>query len=277
MKRKMVQYRLPLLIQRGINFINRVRWMKPLAGGSAIAVLTLMRIRKDQYAVQSVFYDGTPVRFRGIDEQALHEVLVDREYAFLTNRLSAIPEPTILDIGAHIGTFAIWVLSINSSARILSVEADPKTHGVAELNVATFTERGADWQVIHCAAADEDGKVLHLSDAGPSMSHAIDPHGTVEVHGKSLTCLLDRIAPDGASVDLVKIDIEGSEEAFLCADPDALKRVKSLVIELHPQLCHTKCVQLLLEKQFGYIKKLGGRKSAKPLLYCWRNVATQRR
>ena len=250
--------------------------MTPLAGGRAIAVSTLMRIRRDRDAIQSVSYDGTPVRFRGSDEQALCEVLVDREYAFLTNLLSATPVPTILDIGAHIGTFAIWVFSVNPKARVLSVEADPRTYWVTELNVAAFTEGGTDWQVIHGAAAGEDGGVLHLSDVGPSMSHHIDPHGTVEVHGKSLTRLLDRIAPDGASVDLVKIDIEGSEEAFLCAAPDALKRVKSLVIELHPQLCNTNRVQLLLEEHFGRIKDMGGRKSAKPLLYCWRNAAVPR-
>lgn len=250
--------------------------MAPLAGGPAIAVSTLMRIRKDRDAVQSVFYDGTPVRFRGIDEQALREVLVDREYAFLTDFLSATPVPTILDIGAHIGTFAIWVFSVNAKARVLSVEADPRTYWVTDLNAAAFTEGGTDWQVIHGAAAGEDGDILHLLDAGPSMSHRIDPHGTIEVHGTSLTRLLDRIAPDGASVDLVKIDVEGSEEAFLCAAPEALKRVKSLVIELHPQLCDTNRVQLLIEEHFGRIKYVGGRKSAKPLLYCSRNAAARR-
>ncbi|MCK5244957.1 MAG: hypothetical protein KAJ90_06775, partial [Desulfobacterales bacterium] len=70
--------------------------------------------------------------------------------------------------------------------------------------------------------------------------------------------------------------IEGSEEAFLCTSPDALKRVGSLVIELHPQLCDTDCVQLLLEEYFDHIEDIGGRKSTKPLLYCRRNVTAKR-
>lgn len=264
--------RIHLVVQRGISFINWVRWMTPLVGGPAIAISTLMRIRRDQEAIQPVFYDGNLVRFRGTDEQALREVLVDREYDFLTSFISGIPVPKILDIGAHIGTFAIWVFSVNPKARILSVEADPKTYRVTELNATTFIKKGADWQVIHGAAAGENGCLLHLSDVGQSMSHRIDPYGTLEVHGKSLIYLINKIAPeDDDLVDLVKIDIEGSEEDFLCAAPEALNRVKTLVIELHPQLCDTNRIHLLLKEHFGRIKDIGGRKSAKPLLYCLRN------
>jgi len=274
--KKTILHHLSLFIHRGSSLINRVRWIASLSGGHVSAASTILRIRRDRDAIQSVFYDRTPVRFRGADEQALREVLVDREYDFLTDLLSATPEPTILDIGAHIGTFAIWAFSVNQKARILSVEADPKTYWVTELNAAAFTERGTNWQVIHCAAAGENEIVLHLSEAGQSMGHRIDPHGTIEVFGKSLTWLLDRIAPDGASVDLVKIDIEGSEEDLLCAAPDALNRVKSLVVELHPQLCDTNRIQLLLKEHFGSIKNINGRKSTKPLLFCWRNVTTRR-
>ena len=246
--------------------------MAPLAGGIVSAIVTLKNIRKDRDAIQSVSYRGTPVRFRGHDEQALLEVLVDLEYEFLADLLSGLPSPTILDIGAHIGTFAIWVFGVNENAHVLSLEADPKTHLVAELNVATFAEGGVDWRLIQGAAGSEDGVVLRLSDTGPSMSHHVDPKGRIEVQGMSLTTLLDRIAPGGESVDLVKIDIEGSEEAFLCAKPEALKRVNTLVIELHPQLCDTACVLSVLKGFFNHIEDIGCRRSTKPLLYCRNNM-----
>lgn len=38
-------------------------------------------------------------------------------------------------------------------------------------------------------------------------------------------------------VGLMKVDIEGSEEKFLCTDKRLLPRVRSIVIDLHPQLC----------------------------------------
>lgn len=245
--------------------------MAPFTGGFFLAVALLFRIRRDQSVIQSVSYGGIVVKFRGYDEQALYEVLVDEEYNFLSDFLGSTSVPLVLDVGAHIGTFAIWVFGSNEKAQVLSVEADPETYRVTELNCTAFVKEGADWRVIHGAAGSEDDSMLVLSDVGPSMSHHVGSDGTVEVRGISLTTLLDKLAPNGASVDLVKIDIEGSEEAFLCAAPDALKRVDSLVIELHPHLCDTNRVQLLIEECFGHIKDIGGRKSAKPLLYCRRN------
>lgn len=264
-------------ILRSINFINRVRLISSLAGGVIPAINLLLHIRRDQNAVQSVFYDGTPVSFRGHDEQALYEVLIDEEYAFLTDFLCSISKPTILDVGAHIGTFAIWAFAVNAKAHILSVEADPQTYRVTKLNNAAFVKEGAEWQVIHGAAGSEDGSTLFLSNVGPSMSHRIGSGGTIKVPGISLMTLLDEISPNGGSVDLVKIDIEGSEENFLCACPDALKRVGSLVIELHPDLCNTNRVQLLLKEHFEHIEPIGERKSMKPLLYCQRNISLKQK
>ena len=90
--------------------------------------MTLVRIRRDPKAIQLVFYCGVPVRFRGHEEAVLREILVDRDYGFLTDLLTATPEPTIIDVGSHIGIFPIWVYGINPQARVLSVEADPGTY-----------------------------------------------------------------------------------------------------------------------------------------------------
>lgn len=267
-----MERRRPSFVERGVSFYGRLRWMTPLAGGFMQAAAVLVRIRWDRNAVQSVPYGVGSVSFRGHDEQALREVLVDREYTFLTDLLAASPAPTILDLGAHIGTFAIWSLGVNPKARVFSIEADPGTYRVAEWNVAAFAKQGADWRVIHAAAGSEDGAKVRLSNAGPSMSHRIDPDGTVEVESVSLTTLLDRVAADGAPVDLVKIDIEGSEEALLCATPDALNRVTALVVELHPNLCDTARVEAVLARYFDRIDDIGGRKSTKPLLFCRRST-----
>lgn len=239
--------------------------------GSLLSSFSLiLRIRRDHCAVQTVDYCGSALNFRGYDELALYEVLVDEEYKFLKELLISISEPLVLDVGAHIGSFAIWVFGVNSKANILSVEADPETHKVISLNKSSFVQEGARWEVIHKAAARQDGSILRLSNEGPSMSHHISLDGDVEVPGISLLALLNRLASDGGNVDLVKIDIEGSEEAFLFAAPDALERVDSLVIELHPHLCDTVRVQTLLAGYFNRIEDIGGRQSSKPLLYCRR-------
>ncbi len=255
----------PSFSERCISFVNRVKWIAPLTGGVAAAVIPK--------AIQLVFYclnkkSGVPVRFRGHEEAVLREILVDRDYGFLTDLLTATPEPTIIDVGSHIGIFPIWVYGINPQARVLSVEADPGTYEVAKLNSAAFTERGIDWEMIRGPAGSEDGSLLRLSISGPSISHRIDVNGTVEVRGISLTTLLDRLVQCGKMVDLVKIDIEGSEETFLCTEPEALKRVSALVIELHPKFCDINRVQRLLQEHFDCIEKIERSKTVKPLLYC---------
>lgn len=104
------------------------------------------------------------------------------------------------------------------------------------------------------------------------MSHRIDAAGSIEVPSLALTGLLNRLAPNGGRIDLMKIDIEGSEEAFLCADPAALDRVDALVVELHPTLCDTARVEALLRERFSTIRVIEARKSSKPLLYCRRDT-----
>ncbi len=251
-------------------------WIAPLAGGYLSAVWLLLSIRRDRNALQTVFYRGNAVKFRGSDEQALREVLIDREYAFLVDYLTALNNPKVIDVGAHIGTFAIWVFGVKPVAKVLSVEADPQTYQVLTSNAETYRKGQSDWRILHAAAVGQDGGVFRLSNAGPSMSHRIDPKGTIEVPGVRLATLLDDIVPDGSRVDLLKVDVEGSEEAFLCEAADALNVIDCLVIELHPTFCDTGRVQSMLEKYYDDIRVVGGRKSSKPLLYCRRSQSMPR-
>ena len=90
----------------------------------------------------------------------------------------------------------------------------------------------------------------------------------------ALEALLEKTAPGGGVADLVKIDIEGSEEALLCVRPNLLKRVKALVIEQHPGLCDIKRVDATLKTHFDCIEEIGGRRSSKPLLFCQHGRST---
>ena len=85
--------------------------------------------------------------------------------------------------------------------------------------------------------------MLTFSDVGDSMSHRVSDEGAVEVQGMSLYELLSASKFD--TVDLMKLDIEGTEEAFLCENPELLKRVNILVVELHPNVCDTQKVMFV--------------------------------
>lgn len=79
----------------------------------------------------------------------------------------------MLDIGAHIGTLALWVFSVVPNARIVSAEADPRTWRVLERNIAATSSKSAGWSAIHAAAHATDGETILLSEDGPSMSHRV--------------------------------------------------------------------------------------------------------
>lgn len=257
------------------SFVARFIWMTRLSRSPVAAFMLLLKVRMDRNAVHAIRFKGQPVCFRASDEQALREVFVDNEYAFLRHHLLATGGGKVLDVGAHIGTFAIWCLNVVPEATILSIEADPHTFEVLRRNADALQGTAARWSVQQLAAGARDGEVLRLSDAGPSMSHRISSIGEIAVESISLESLVELLVPDGGTVDLVKLDVEGSEEAFLCGCPKALSRVSALVVELHPNLCDVRRVEAMLREEFDSVIAMPGRRSTKPLLFCCRTRATK--
>ncbi|OKH87453.1 FkbM family methyltransferase [Thalassospira sp. TSL5-1] len=245
--------------------------MTKLSGNPLTALRLVLGIRKDIYAPQLIHAASGDIVFRGIDEQALKEVLIDLEYAFLDDELRNITSPAVLDVGTHIGTFAIWLLGVNPKAQIVSVEADPETYKLVECNAANRRRLGCSWSTVHAAASKRDGDTVFLSDSGPSMSHRVEANGAIPVQTTSLATLVNQAASQNHEIDLMKVDIEGSEEDFLCGTHEILAKVKNLVIELHPSLCDTERVCKHLSIYFDEITEVGGRASSKPLLYCKRS------
>lgn len=207
--------------------------------------------------------------FRSADVEALNEVLVDREYSFLSGFLKEHEAPVILDIGHHIGTFSLWVFSQNKNTSITALEADPETFKVADKNAALGREQNLDWQVLHKAAwkSDED---ISFSCEGDTMGHKVSQDGKLMIPGISLKTLMDQIQKP---VNLMKLDIEGAEEDFLTAHPELLKDVESMVIEIHPDYCSEENVKDILKGRYNTIKPLQQRETDKPLLWCYNSAA----
>jgi FkbM family methyltransferase len=247
------------------SFYQRARAFAAL-GGWVKAIFILLRIKFLPTSVNSVSFLGFRVFFRREDEYAVREVLVNQEYAFLTDLVRSKSEPVIFDIGAHIGTFAIWALSTNPSAKVISVEADPNTYKILEQNRNEANEDRLKWQVLNAAAGSKDGEQLHFSDAGPSMSHRLDPEGKIRVQSVSLNTLIEKFAQGSSMVDLVKVDIEGAEAAFLSMG--SLSKIGALVVELHPYLVDTIKLEADLRDAFPTVVRIPNRTSQKPVLLC---------
>lgn len=142
---------------------------------------------------------------------------MDEHFESVTLRLwreQARAAAVVLDIGSHIGTFALEAADANPRARVIAVEADPHHfsllagHCVAYPNITP----------IHAAIADQPGQMWfqpggandgngHLCAEQPSdpAAFAIQTHTLAEIcESQNLT-----------RVDLMKLDVEGMEYRLL--------------------------------------------------------------
>ncbi len=250
------------MIRRLRNFIDRSRQLAAVIDPPAMAPLYFAARRFIPHYLFSGRYNGVPFTFRTMDYSAVREVLFEEEYKFLLPHIKGRTSPNVLDVGGHIGLFASWLLKNAPDALVLSVEASPETFRIIERNAAAAQR---NWKVRHGAAWDSH-ESLSFMDRGDAMSHKVAAGGSAQVQGVTLADLLEGVD----MVDLLKVDIEGAEERFICAQPELLCKVQALVIELHPKYCNTDRVMEVLRGEFPRIEQMNGRESSNPLLLCLR-------
>lgn len=143
------------------------------------------------------------------------------------------PEPVVLDIGAHIGSFSTAIIAAAPGARVHAFEASPSTADWLERNVAANGLEGR--LVVHRAAVSDHTGTLELLDNGQASAHngLTAPEGTLV----SVPCVTfaEAHAAAGGRVDLVKTDAEGAEYGFILgSDPALWAGVRRVVMEYHP-------------------------------------------
>ena len=77
----------------------------------------------------------------------------------------------------------------------------------------------------------------------PEKLRALEPQ-----HGLDSVARCDVVLHHVQAVDLLKCDVEGAELLFLRSYPELLRSVRTVVMELHPELCDAdECLRLLGE------------------------------
>jgi FkbM family methyltransferase len=203
------------------------------------------------------------LRFQGRKEDwiAIREVLVEDEYSCVDRLFQCDAQPRVLDLGANIGSFALRVFLHCQGAQVVSVEAAPDTFQILDANKRA--NASLSWAVWNNGVWSADGP-LTLMRRGISVGHrVVEGIGDDAVQGISLNALLGKLGWDW--VDLVKMDIEGGEEAVVPAAIDSLRRTRVLIIEIHNDRIDTAPVLSVLRSLYGYHWQLNDRKSSKPL------------
>jgi len=176
--------------------------------------------------------DGSRVSSRIADAGGLLSVHVDRDYDI--PGFDWANANTIVDIGAHVGSFTVWAALRSPNAELLAVEPNPQTFRFLESNVR---RNGLEGRItLHNVAVGEVRGRGRLEFVEHSLGTRIARDGAGDLTTEIVT-VADLLAQPGfETTDLLKIDCEGMEYAlFEAIQPEVLRRIKAVACEYHPQ------------------------------------------
>lgn len=164
---------------------------------------------------------GCVVRVDGGDFSAAREMYCRRVY-FARPGFEIAPGETVVDLGANIGLFT--TMAVVSGARVVAVEA--QSGFLPEISANLQRNGSADRAEIVQALVGAETGILSTEENRRSASAWGDEPDRV-----GMAELLDRY--ELAHVDLLKIDIEGSEFDLFRQD-GFLANVRRIAMEVHP-------------------------------------------
>lgn len=138
------------------------------------------------------------------------------------------PGMTFLDVGAHVGYMTILgARAVGSTGRVIAVEAAPANAALLRANLAANGIRNVE--VIAAAASDRDGRVV-LSQSpwntGDNRAYWVEGMALVEAPAVRL----DGVVDPSVRVDVVKVDIQGTDHRAIRGMQALLARSRPVVL-----------------------------------------------
>ncbi len=163
---------------------------------------------------------------------------------------------SILDVGAHVGTFTVALAQRYPGAKITCYEPSPTSAAYLRANISA-NHLDQRVQIHESAVASERGS-LHLYSDGDASCEATTIDPAVGSEGRSPTVTVcpavafETTVNSAGTVDLVKIDCEGAEyDIVLNSEPPCWEQVSCVLLEYHPVAGHS------WEELAGHFGELG--------------------
>lgn len=178
--------------------------------------------------------------FRNYSDFGLaYEILIQNSYQLYSDFCKSPKH--VVDLGANSGISAIYLNSLFPEATVHCYEPDPHTFSQLQLNTSGISNIFGHQEVV----SDKKGHIEFLADPKSNVTSSLIRRNNRQVPISVKTrCLYSVLEKIGAPIDLLKVDIEGSEEIVFKEFND-FGKIKNLIGELHFDLCNA---QLVLEK-----------------------------
>jgi FkbM family methyltransferase len=237
--------------RRAFGILEGVRW------GLIRSANDIGLVRKPAVVHPPFLKHGITVRMhKSSDPVVFDQIFVKKEFEFLP--LLSEPIKTVLDLGANIGCASAKFLNALPEAFVLAVEPDPANYKSCQKNLAPYGDRvrvleGAVWamtgRLVLSRGSFLDGREWATQVKEPTAGDIAD------VRAWDVPSLIE-LCQTG-TIDLLKIDIEGSEKALFASHTDSwLPQVRNLCVELHGDACRDSVMGALRnysfeEREFG--------------------------
>jgi FkbM family methyltransferase len=206
----------------------------------------MLRPAHGSLAALRMLYDyarGRPLRIEleGGTYWLNHEVGAFYQLAYsldkLKNLVAAIPRPscrTILDVGANCGLFSVFAAHRYPGAEIIAFEPAPEPAAVAERNLARHGVK-----VLHQAVGRSVGTSRLFVNPESQVTNSLVRSAVEVFTGEPQALEVETIDLDSfcraegiERIDVLKIDVQGSETEVLAGAVDTLQRTDFLLLEV---------------------------------------------
>jgi FkbM family methyltransferase len=190
---------------------------------------------------QAIQTQPTCIRSNTRDMEYIDDVYFHRAYEVPWFHIEPHTIKTALDLGAHIGSFALWAAQRWPGCIIHSYEPNPESFELLTKNVGLLNyEEGrikifnlAVWkndctlQLYRCRT--ETGATSIMSEIMSALPDDVLP--PIDINARSINVAIDNL---GSWIDFFKMDCEGAEYEIMYSLPtEALSRIKFMAIEYH--------------------------------------------
>jgi len=163
----------------------------------------------------------------------IEEIFVSRDYLFNSKK----ENPTIIDLGGHVGLSVIFFKLTYPNSEIYVLEPSPSNAAMLKRNVKSWGFKNVI--VLEKAVTEQKGQVTFYISNTDSMANTATERRMV-LNDTCVKTQVESITLDSLvefygikEIDFLKVDIEGSEVGALKGAGDSLNKVNSFFIEYH--------------------------------------------